>query len=313
VKAETLNSFRIEELKRAGLLEDYSVVVISLFPDDMSSEDASKIGFFADTMSASIQRTGLNNSGELVVESAFVAGKSEAGSRQDKKGVAGIFSGLGINYPPESSTDILAEPILVPNELLKNGVADIVSLYDRALGENVFFGRTLSGSSDYKRFKEICSLREKEYEPNVDMAYRDMMNLAEAISSEVEACQVLNSLSAKYMLMQAVEDDRIDPSVFGENAKVDILQARIALSSGDYIRMYELTNMALKKETSSSCPGGIGDPENMDEVGFNLTSKSKDQDCEFVSKECPMCHKKNVKTVVTSTHVRGACGCSKAK
>ncbi len=38
-----------------------------------------------------------------------------------------------------------------------------------------------------------------------------------------------------------------------------------------------------------------------------------DEDCEFTSKECPMCGTKNVKTKVTKTHISGSCGCSKKK
>jgi hypothetical protein len=40
---------------------------------------------------------------------------------------------------------------------------------------------------------------------------------------------------------------------------------------------------------------------------------NKDDDCEFVSKKCPMCGAKNVKTKVTKTRISGSCGCSKSK
>jgi hypothetical protein len=45
---------------------------------------------------------------------------------------------------------------------------------------------------------------------------------------------------------------------------------------------------------------------------FGKGSKGKD-DCEFTSKECPVCHTKNVKTRVTKTHISGSCGCSKKR
>jgi hypothetical protein len=38
-----------------------------------------------------------------------------------------------------------------------------------------------------------------------------------------------------------------------------------------------------------------------------------DEDCEFVSKQCPMCGAKNVKTKVTKNSISGSCGCSKSK
>jgi hypothetical protein len=46
---------------------------------------------------------------------------------------------------------------------------------------------------------------------------------------------------------------------------------------------------------------------------FNSKSSSDSDDCEFISKKCPLCDAKNVKTTVTKTHVTGSCGCSKRK
>lgn len=33
------------------------------------------------------------------------------------------------------------------------------------------------------------------------------------------------------------------------------------------------------------------------------------EDCDFISKECPVCKKKNVRTIVTKSHISGDCGC----
>lgn len=38
-----------------------------------------------------------------------------------------------------------------------------------------------------------------------------------------------------------------------------------------------------------------------------------DRDCEFISKQCPECGAKNVKTKVTKDKITGSCGCSKSK
>ncbi|HSX06294.1 MAG TPA: hypothetical protein VLG92_01075 [Candidatus Saccharimonadia bacterium] len=50
--------------------------------------------------------------------------------------------------------------------------------------------------------------------------------------------------------------------------------------------------------------------------GIDKKSKSEDDDCDFISKSCPMCGQKNVKTVVRKLpggkkHISGGCGCSK--
>jgi phage FluMu protein Com len=41
----------------------------------------------------------------------------------------------------------------------------------------------------------------------------------------------------------------------------------------------------------------------------NKSTHTSDEECVFVSKKCPKCDKKNVVTTVTSTHIRGSCGC----
>jgi hypothetical protein len=65
--------------------------------------------------------------------------------------------------------------------------------------------------------------------------------------------------------------------------------------------------------TEESLDGSNGDQ--LDSLGYGNKSKSKsnDEDCEFISRECPQCHAKNVKTRVTKTHITGSCGCSKKK
>jgi hypothetical protein len=59
--------------------------------------------------------------------------------------------------------------------------------------------------------------------------------------------------------------------------------------------------------------------DGLDSLGFGNqsddkeSSKDDDGECEFVSKSCPSCGVKNVKTTVTKTHIKGTCGCSKRK
>jgi hypothetical protein len=61
--------------------------------------------------------------------------------------------------------------------------------------------------------------------------------------------------------------------------------------------------------------GPDGSTENsLEQAGYG--NKSEDGDCEFMSKECPLCHAKNVKTMVKKLssgkkHISGSCGCSK--
>ncbi|HUP26424.1 MAG TPA: hypothetical protein VM124_02120 [Candidatus Limnocylindrales bacterium] len=50
--------------------------------------------------------------------------------------------------------------------------------------------------------------------------------------------------------------------------------------------------------------GGLaGEEEN------ETNRQASDEDCEYISKQCPICEKKNVKTTVTKTEISGDCGC----
>ncbi len=44
-----------------------------------------------------------------------------------------------------------------------------------------------------------------------------------------------------------------------------------------------------------------------------FASHDKDRDCEFISKQCPECGERNVKTKVTKHRITGSCGCSVKK
>lgn len=74
------------------------------------------------------------------------------------------------------------------------------------------------------------------------------------------------------------------------------------------------------------CPGNIelgNKRDKLESNGSNLQEafagtdgdeeKNNDKDCEFISKECPMCGEKNVKTKVTKHKITGSCGCSVKK
>jgi hypothetical protein len=116
------------------------------------------------------------------------------------------------------------------------------------------------------------------------------------------------------MVEQAVVDNSIDARVFGVEAAYRIEAARHYYEAGDMERMLQATQAAKVRETSSSCPGGGGGEQNSastaGESGKGSKSNSSDlEDCDFVSKECPKCHKKNVKTTVRKGKYYGACGC----
>jgi hypothetical protein len=86
---------------------------------------------------------------------------------------------------------------------------------------------------------------------------------------------------------------------------------------------YAYHDFAKKGEVMVGCGGSISasgettdimdaSPKDVFASIFGKNSKS-DDDCEFMSKECPECHVKNVWTKVTKHRISGSCGCSKAR
>ena len=82
---------------------------------------------------------------------------------------------------------------------------------------------------------------------------------------------------------------------------------------------YAYALAAARAEVLFGCGGAIGADEailaaegkEVHDMIFGKKQQPDDGPCEFTSKICPSCGAKNVKTVRTKTHIRGACGCSK--
>lgn len=316
--AENRNSFRVKKHFQEGDLEDNLVFVASLVADDMSKSDLKQANFFLETMSASLQATTVKN-GTLNTETAFVAGaKHENAPRHDIKTIIAVYKKLGVDIEGKSVTEILDTPLLIPKSLAPNGVIDLVRLYDDCAG-GTFFGQD-KPRKDYVSFRQECREREKTFDSKIDTITDELVGEASTIKTEIQAVKRLNKISGKHMVDRAIEDHTIDPRVFGEAAP-DIIHARHQAQIGNFDMVEHYRKQARRKETSGSCPGSLknevdefGNEIESDVYGFKRGSKSSDADCEFVSKECPKCHKKNVKTksVKDSTgkvRYEGACGC----
>ncbi|MBC7546187.1 hypothetical protein H7171_00400 [Candidatus Saccharibacteria bacterium] len=303
-EAETVNAFRIESEYRQGTLEDYSFVVVSRAADNMTETQMSKAGFFTETMSCAIQVTSAQGD-HLVTESAFVAGiKSPGGERHDSQTVATMFANLGVDIAAKSAAEIIGTPLLIHNDLMPNGVIDIVRLYDEAAG-GTFFGEA-KPVQDYTSYRETCRLRELTYQPKIQEIVTELIALAPTITSKTQAAQRLATLSEAQMVDQAVRDDSINLRVFRATSMQHILNTRAHLQNGNLYEAQAELALAVKTARTSSCPGGVGGEAESDKAD----GEASNDDCEFTSKECPLCHKKDVKTVITKTRITGDCGCS---
>jgi hypothetical protein len=161
-------------------------------------------------------------------------------------------------------------------------------------------------------YREKCLERELTFEPKVATITDELISEAQLIADRVQATRRLHKLSEKHMVEQAAFDDSIDARVFGDEAAGHIHAARAHYRRGDYEQALSSVGRAKETAVSSSCPAGVMAGNGESEDGQN-NKPGSDQDCEFISKKCPMCGEKNVKTKVTKSRITGSCGCSKSK
>lgn len=315
-KAEARNKYRLDNALKQGQLEDYWFLVASPCSDDMTEEELDQQGFFAPTKSMAFQATTLRG-GKIIMESAFVAGvRSEGGTRHDFATLNKLGSKFGVDLTG-SAAQIIDKPLLIHKSLMPNGVIDVVRLYDDLAG-GTFFGED-KPRQDYLAFLDKCEAERKEAEIQVRQMVGMILSRAPEATDPVSATELLNRVVGGYMAKASVKDERIDPRVFGVEAAFYIADARTHLAAGDYERVQMLTRLAVNVERSSSCPGaarrnaadtdGITDITDIESAGSLAKESSEVADCDFISKECPMCKRKNVKTTVKSGVYYGECGC----
>ncbi len=285
--AETNNCFRLEQLTKDGLLNEYSFVVFSLAEKDMPEH------FFVDTQTLTIQ-VSRKVGDKLYTESAFVAGKDRSGEEHDRVTVdkiIGLFkqsSSRGKDaLDPITNAERLNHPWLIHNSLIPNGAVDLVKLYDDFNG-GTFYGQD-EPRQEYLEHKEECERREAKYEEYCSIIAGHLINEAKLLNTPYAASARLDQLSREYSLKLALTDEQIDPRVFGQKSAEYISMARSAVWLGKEEAANFALALAYAHETSVSCAGGIN--------GRGEYSKREDEEDEYGSLvfDCPSCGFPNVR------------------
>lgn len=322
-RVEALNSVRDKHYINSGLLKDNARITFSLVHEDMDDKEAEEVGFFVPTRSISIQLMTEKEDGSLVVQSAFVAGRENIEDEPfDKDAVVELAASLGIDYTGVSTEEILARPLLINKVIIPDLATSVVEKYDKAAenvtGKRKFFGLNSEVSKSHKDYidKEQESGRiAKDLQSDIDLVVDSLKHAKPR--NPVEATTKLAELNDKLLKKRIITDTTIDSRVLGTEAAYYIEHAR-ALVTSELINQQQFfgeldkLQKIIDKADSSSCPGGASKKnsdlayESEDE---NEISNDKPEDCEFVSKECPKCGEKNVKTECKNGVYYGACGC----
>src|SRR3990167_5623511 len=313
-KHETTNAFRIKQLNKQNKLDDYFFVVFSRVADNMTHHQMTEAGFFTDTMSTAIQATTAKGC-KLITETAFVAGVKNPGEeRHDAETLAAVGDELGTDFHGLNDAESIDQALLIHKSVMPNGTIDLVKLWDKPNG--TFFGQD-QPVEDYLFYLDKCHERESQLKPKVDSIVEQLISEAPRINNEVQAINRLSKISEQHMVEQAVFDDEINPRVFGLESAGYIIEARVQFAQGNSVAAFNATSRAKDTATSSCCPSGLKNSNGLEDP-FLQDNVSENRDIEFVSKECPICHEKNVKTKVHKTSsgkviISGDCGCAVIK
>lgn len=293
---ETTNNFRIETAIQNGTLQNYWFVASSLVPDNLTPEQADKVGFFGDSMSASIQATTLDSYGVLT-ESAFVAAvDSRGGLRFDVDTLRAVYNFLGVGISSCNTEEILARPLLIHKSIMPNGVSDFVKLYDYFAGSQRFFG-VKDEIGIYDSFADVCREREKEFNDLAATITQRLIAERHELTHPDEFVKRLSYLAKHYLVQRAIVDNSIDLRVFGAEAAHYLAASRWHLEQGNTKEAEQAIEMAHKTAMGGSCvtyspADGTFDPTKEDWSGGKKEKFAKCQSCKSFKLEiggCKIC------------------------
>lgn len=328
-KIEALNSVRDKHYANNGTLKEKARVVFSMVHEDMDDDEATEVGFFTHTRSLSIQLM-TEKDGELIMQSAFVAGRENLTEPAfDKQAVVHLAKKLGIDYEGQTTEGILGRPLIIDKKLLPNLASSLVELFDESAtevtGKQKFFGldsETSHTSYDYVEKETTSKQIAGDMQTDIEKVVEKLKQLH--TNNPTEATAKLAEYNDELLKQRIVSDETIDARVLGAQTAYYVNHARHLIRSNLIPEqqlqreIFILQNNINSTGNSSSCPGGSksivdklnGGITDFDDNFQNDSDSSTPEDCEFISKECPKCGEKNVKTECKAGVYYGECGCS---
>lgn len=262
--AEALNGHRAEDLNRAGMLDDYWLIVPSLVPTDLPEKDlgAEGDGYFLSSMTFALQGT-TKEAGEIVVESIFDSGiedgepltyQQRQAQRFDIAAIEKVYERFGLEAP-DGPLGYLQNPLLIHKSLLKNGMVDFLRMVHEASDE--VLSRTVEHTEDeYLAIIEQSAAREASLEETMRKVKEDLLGYAGTFTKPLDAIDRLWKIVKQHVVNESVLNEHINPNVFGKEAEEAIQRARLYASMGDMAAMEQELAVAHEKAIIVGCGGG---------------------------------------------------------
>lgn len=321
-KAETVVGIQAEEFGREGILEDKYLFKPSLFPakKEVSYDIATNEAGFFDKYNAVLQLFSTNGD-DAYIDSAFVAGVHDEvnGEAEDQRFdievMQTIYFLAGVDATGWQPIDFLRNPLVIDKKALPNGAADLYELWNQIAKETT--GRQVAESINPVTFADECREREQKLEAVADRVMDQLSLKTPELKDDASAVTLLAKLVGPAVVEHVLLDTSFDSGVFGEEAAFHIEAARAHHAAGNLDLM--AMSMQSARETAVVTMCGVTtslNEEQLKEAAMNtlrgrVTNTESDEsgDCEYMSKECPLCHTKNVLTKSTKTKIEGDCGC----
>lgn len=308
---ETLNELRIEDGFKDGRFQTHYFVEESRAPDeeDMPIQTTKDSGYNTKTWKAMLRLTEVDAWGNRVTFSAPVFGVNKTGERHDLQGVRNIHSLLDLEMADMSAAGTLENAYWVKKERLPQRIISLVRAYDAGLGVQAFFG-VEGKAGNYDTIVEESLRREQQAEQKLSSKVEQLAHSLRGADCE-EALRIMAIHAKDFAAELCREDLTYDPAQFGGAAAWHIEMARHYTMLGDEITSRQQLELAKQTAIVYMCGMILEMEKQVDGTIADKRETNSDTDeCEFISKECPVCHAKNVKTRVTKTHITGNCGCS---
>ncbi len=303
---ETLSELRIEDGYIDGTARTHVYLERSRVPDpdEMSKRDAEDNGYDMDRRVAKIRLTEVDALGNRRTFTAGVIGVGKDGQAYDARGTANISRQLKLSPASQLATAELENGIWVRKDALPGGIVDVVSFFDDGTEVDAFFGAE-GQKGNYETILEESLAREQRVEEELADKVR---KLAKALrgSSGQEALIIMAEYAKDFAAEICGEDESYDPAQFGQVARTHIVQARQHARKGDQVAYRR--SIAQAKETAEVIMCGMVLRRGKKGMAANgtetETSSLVDSDeCDYISKECPLCNAKNARTHETKTKI----------
>lgn len=244
--------------------------------------------------------------GPVETEQDVIAREAAAQSTRHDKSVLGRFfrEALKVHGGVQATSDgFLRQAGFIDEAAFEGGEAGVIATLDaitaQEIGADVVFYGVRGVTADHTEFLE----RRRHAQHDLIETAKSLWAQARAEVRKPGVCPqdvpgILKELS-KAVIADKVLAGQADIMVLGSRAAVTALATIEAFHAGDITRAEELRNQTIELTQPGGCPPA--------EDRSSAT-------CEFMSKECPKCGKKNVWTTISrlisgKKRISGSCGC----